>query len=148
MTECQHTKAGDATRQGLSGGQRRRLSLALALTKEPRVIVLDEPTSGLDSAAAAAIMRLLKEIAISKGASIICTIHQPSAAVYAGFDQCLVLSEGRTAFCGTAKDLPEHFGKVGLPLPADANPAEWVLDVVSKDISSKEDVQKLSLIHI
>ena len=140
MVECQHTKAGDATRQGLSGGQRRRLSLALALTKEPRVIVLDEPTSGLDSAAAAAIMRLLKEIAISKGASIICTIHQPSAAVYAGFDQCLVLSEGRAAFCGDAADLPAHFGRIGLPLPPNANPAEFVLDVVSKDISSKEKV--------
>ena len=98
MTSCQHTKAGSAMIQGLSGGQRRRLSLALALVKRPRVVVLDEPTSGLDSAAAAAIMRLLKEMACQMGASIICTIHQPSSAVFDGFDQCLILSMGRAAY--------------------------------------------------
>ena len=97
MTSAQHTKAGGLLFQGLSGGQRRRLSLSIALVKQPRVLLLDEPTSGLDSAAAAAIITLLKSIAAKCSAAIVCTIHQPSAAVFAGFNQVLVLSEGRVA---------------------------------------------------
>ena len=143
MTSCQHTKAGGMFFQGLSGGQRRRLSLALALVKEPRVIVLDEPTSGLDSAAAAAITKLIKSMAAACGASVVCTIHQPSAAVFQTFDQVLVLSQGRVAFQGPVPDLPGYFEGLGKPLPKEANPAEAVLDVVSKDISSAADVEQV-----
>ena len=60
MESCQNTKAGDRLRKGLSGDQRRRLSLAIALVKQPKVLILDEPSSGLDSAAAAAIVSFLK----------------------------------------------------------------------------------------
>ena len=152
MTSAQHTKAGGLLFQGLSGGQRRRLSLCIALVKQPRVLLLDEPTSGLDSAAAIAIIALLKSIAAKCSAAIVCTIHQPSAAVFAGFDQVLVLSEGRVAYCGTRDDMAPHFASIGKPLrtrdgdgalgavAVEANPAEAVLDLVSKDISSKEAV--------
>ena len=152
MTSAQHTKAGGLLFQGLSGGQRRRLSLSIALVKQPRVLLLDEPTSGLDSAAAAAIIALLKSIAAKCSAAIVCTIHQPSAAVFAGFDQVLVLSEGRVAYCGTRDDMAPHFASIGKSLrtrdgdgasgavAVEANPAEAVLDPVSKDISSKEAV--------
>lgn len=143
MTSCQHTKAGGLLFQGLSGGQRRRLSIALALVKEPRVVILDEPTSGLDSAAAAAITKLLKSIAMSTNSSCVYTIHQPSAAVFAGFDEVLVLSEGRVAFRGTTAEMPAYFEKLGKPLAREANPAEAVLDLVSKDIASRESVAKL-----
>ena len=82
-----------------------------------------------------------------------CTIHQPSAAVFAGFNQVLVLSEGRVAYCGTRDGMAPHFASIGKPLrtcdgrdgtpgavAVEANPAEAVLDLVSKDISSKEAV--------
>jgi ABC-type multidrug transport system ATPase subunit len=152
MTSAQHTKAGGLLFQGLSGGQRRRLSLCIALAKQPRVLLLDEPTSGLDSAAAAAIVALLKSIAAKCSAAIVCTIHQPSAAVFAGFHQVLVLSEGRVAYCGTRDEMAPHFASIGKPLrtrdgdgalgavAVEANPAEAVLDLVSKDISSKQAV--------
>jgi len=143
MTSCQHTKAGGLVFQGLSGGQRRRLSLALALVKSPRVIILDEPTSGLDSAAAAAITKLLKGIATNSAASVVCTIHQPSASVFAGFDQVLVLSEGRVAFRGKTGAMAEFFTSIGKPLSKEANAAEAALDLVSKDMTSKDEVIKI-----
>mmetsp|Transcript_56160 Transcript_56160/g.111487 ORF Transcript_56160/g.111487 Transcript_56160/m.111487 type:complete len:1121 (-) Transcript_56160:482-3844(-) len=140
MTSAQHTRAGGLLFQGLSGGQRRRLSLAIALVKDPRVLILDEPTSGLDSAAAAAVVTLLKSIAKTCGAAIACTIHQPSAAVFSGFNKVLVLAEGRVAYCGVRNGMSQHFQSIGKTLPVDANPAEAVLDLISKDITSKEDV--------
>jgi len=143
MESCQHTRAGDILRPGLSGGQRRRLSLALALVKEPKLIILDEPTSGLDSAAAAAITKLLGDMAARTSAAIVCTIHQPSAAVLAGFQKVFVLSEGRTAYFGPTAQLTPHMEKLGFKLPQSCNPAEFVLDLVSKDISPRETVDKM-----
>jgi len=140
MSSAQHTRAGGMLFQGLSGGQRRRLSLGIALVKDPRVLILDEPTSGLDSAAAAAVVALLKTIATSCSAAIVCTIHQPSAAVFAGFHKVLVLAEGRVAYCGERDAMASHFQSIGKMLPGDANPAEAVLDLVSKDITSSEEV--------
>ena len=140
LTSCADTKAGGFLFKGLSGGQRRRLSLAVALVKEPSLIVLDEPTSGLDSAAAAAILTLLARIARSRRAAVVCTIHQPSALVFAGFHKVLVLSGGRVAYCGPRKEMAAHFESVGATLSHDANPAEAVLDLVSKDTTSETQV--------
>lgn len=143
MVSAQHTRAGNALIKGLSGGQKRRLSLAIALVKQPKVLVLDEPTSGLDSAAAAAIMRFLKRLAVTRGLCVICTIHQPSVAVFERFDKVLMLSEGRTAYYGAADQMAAHFTALGHAQPEAANPAEFVLDLVSKDLSSAEAVKGL-----
>ena len=66
-------------------------SIGTALLKSPSVIFMDEPTSGLDAAAAASIMKFTKELAVAANVVSICTIHQPSAAVFAGFDQGVLL---------------------------------------------------------
>ena len=86
--------------QGLSGGQKRRLSLAIALVKKPSVILLDEPTSGLDAAAATSIMKFFKDLSVNLNIIIIATIHQPSTKVYNGFDSCMVLTGGESAYYG------------------------------------------------
>jgi len=143
MASAQDTKAGGFLFKGLSGGQRRRLALAVALVKDPSVIILDEPTSGLDSAAAAAVMKLLSTIATRSSAAVLCTIHQPSAEVFSGFHKVLVLSEGRTAFCGERTAIAPYFESIAMPLSKGANPAEAVLDLVSKDTSSAEAVAKV-----
>jgi len=133
MESCQHTRAGDMLRPGLSGGQRRRLSMAIALVKEPKLVILDEPTSGLDSAAAAAITKLLGAIAKRTNAAIVCTIHQPSAAVLGGFEKVFVLSEGRCAYSGPTAGLTTHLESLGQTLKSETNPAELVLELVSKE---------------
>eukprot|EP00962_Isochrysis_galbana_P038088 scaffold13456_cov115-Isochrysis_galbana.AAC.6 len=143
LTSAQHTRAGNALFKGLSGGQKRRLALAIVLVKEPKVLILDEPTSGLDSAAASAIMKFLRDLAQSKGLCIIATIHQPSAAVYSHFSKTLILAKGRTAYYGPAELMTEHFDSLGHHAQESTNPAEFVLDLVCPPADRENVVDKV-----
>ena len=82
LGSCQNTRVGGSTmsKGGLSGGQKRRLSLAMAMAKNPSILFLDEPTSGLDAAAAASIMHFLTVFAAKKNVAVLCTIHQREQA--------------------------------------------------------------------
>ena len=143
LTGHEETKAGDALRRGLSGGLKRRLSIAAALIKEPKLIFLDEPTSGLDAAAAAAIMSFITELAAQEDLAIVATIHQPSTKVYDGFDQVMLLSGGREAFCGASRDAIGYFEGIGHAMPRHTNPAEFLLDLVNADFTPKAEVDKI-----
>ena len=144
LTSCADTRVGGGLgggAGGLSGGQKRRLSLAMAMAKEPSVLFLDEPTSGLDAASAASIMDFLKVFAQKMDVAILCTIHQPSASVFAGFDDLLVLSEGRLAYYGKAAKLEDHLVEMGHD-PKGANAAEVMLNLVSRDFTEDAEVEK------
>eukprot|EP00442_Polarella_glacialis_P025588 CAMPEP_0115058150 /NCGR_PEP_ID=MMETSP0227-20121206/6177_1 /TAXON_ID=89957 /ORGANISM="Polarella glacialis, Strain CCMP 1383" /LENGTH=768 /DNA_ID=CAMNT_0002443079 /DNA_START=169 /DNA_END=2471 /DNA_ORIENTATION=- len=139
---CQHVKVGDgAIIRGVSGGQRRRLSLAVELLKRPSLLVLDEPTSGLDSKAAEAIVELLTGIATANNLAIMCTIHQPSSYVFQLFDRLLVLATGRVCFFGRAGDALAHFERIGYPSQPGVNPAEFLMRVTNADFGSDEQVK-------
>eukprot|EP00543_Licmophora_paradoxa_P010313 CAMPEP_0202476776 /NCGR_PEP_ID=MMETSP1360-20130828/93594_1 /ASSEMBLY_ACC=CAM_ASM_000848 /TAXON_ID=515479 /ORGANISM="Licmophora paradoxa, Strain CCMP2313" /LENGTH=637 /DNA_ID=CAMNT_0049103991 /DNA_START=32 /DNA_END=1945 /DNA_ORIENTATION=- len=125
----------------LSGGQKRRLSIALALLKSPTLLFLDEPTSGLDSAAASNIMQEILRVAREEKLIILCTIHQPSTKVYNGFDQVMILSKGREAFAGNVREAGQYFASIGHAVPPATNPAEHYLDLVNSDFSSTEEVE-------
>ena len=138
LDTCADTRAAR-----LSGGQQRRLSLAMALLKQPTLLFLDEPTSGLDAAAASNIMQEIIRVAREERLIILCTIHQPSTKVYNGFDQVMILSQGREAFAGNVADAETYFGSIGYPVPPSTNPAEHFLDLVNSDFSSSEEVSKI-----
>lgn len=146
LQSCALTIAGNNFIPGmpaLSGGQRRRLSLAVTLAKRPSLIFLDEVTSGLDSTGAAAVMKLLKDLSTKRTLAVICTVHQPSANVFAGFDQTLILADGRVAYSGSATRLAEYMAEIGRPVPRDANPAEFMLTTVNKDFVSRDGVDEV-----
>jgi ABC-type multidrug transport system ATPase subunit len=137
LESCAETKVGNEFLKGLSGGQRRRLSLAVAFLKDPLVVFLDEVTSGLDAASAAGIASFLQELARAQDVIIACTIHQPSAKIFSGFDRLLLLSSGRVAYSGKVKDAAGYFRSLGLAIPEQENPADFFLDSVNADFTER-----------
>ena len=86
-------KVGTALDKTISGGQRKRLNIALELIREPAVLFLDEPTSGLSSRDSENVIDLLKELSL-KGKLIFVVIHQPSSDIYKMFDKLIIMDTG------------------------------------------------------
>jgi ATP-binding cassette, subfamily G (WHITE), member 2, SNQ2 len=122
--------------EGLNAEQRKRLTIGVELAAKPELLMfLDEPTSGLDSAAAFNIVRFLRKLA-DAGQAILCTIHQPSAVLFAHFDELILLkSGGRVVYAGElgrdSERMITYFEGFGAAkCPPTANPAEWMLEVI------------------
>ncbi|KAL2918015.1 hypothetical protein HK105_202429 [Polyrhizophydium stewartii] len=138
LRHCANTIVGDESKKGLSGGEKRRLSIGVQMLTDPSVLVIDEPTSGLDAFTAHHIMVSLKQIAAT-GRTIICSIHQPRSDIYTMFDNIVLLTRGgRVAFSGPARRMTQHFAALGHKLPTLTNPADFVLDVSSVDLRDEE----------
>ncbi len=93
LTETKDLKVGNPLDKKISGGQRKRLNIALELIREPSVLFVDEPTSGLSSRDSENVMDLLRELAL-KGKLIFVVIHQPSSEIYKMFDKIILLDVG------------------------------------------------------
>lgn len=135
------TIVGTPIKKGLSGGQKKRLSVASRLITNPRILFLDEPTSGLDSALSSEVMRYIKEVGKRNNLIIISSIHQPSTATYQLFDKLALLSLGRTCYFGPVRDAASYFTSIGHALPPETNPAEFFLDLINVDLDKNGEVQ-------
>ncbi|CAJ1977427.1 unnamed protein product [Sphenostylis stenocarpa] len=137
---CADTNVGDAKVRGISGGEKKRLSLACELLASPSVIFADEPTTGLDAFQAEKVMETLQQLA-QDGHTVICSIHQPRGSVYSKFDDIILLTEGSLVYAGPARDEPlTYFSKFGYQCPDHINPAEFLADLISIDYSSADSV--------
>jgi len=139
---CADTVIGyPGLKRGISGGERKRTSVALELLTSPMVLFLDEPTSGLDSATALSLVRHLKSLA-EDNRTVICTIHQPSTEMLQLFDDVFFLSAGQLLYSGPVLDLPSYFKNAGFPLPQFVNPADHIMGLITRDPDeAAEDVE-------
>ncbi|KAL3698082.1 hypothetical protein R1sor_012158 [Riccia sorocarpa] len=132
LQDCADTYVGNWHLRGLSGGEKRRVSIALEILTRPRLLFLDEPTSGLDSASAFFVITTLRNLA-RDGRTIIASIHQPSSEVFELFDMLCLLSNGKTVYFGEAHSANEFFSSVGFPCPALRNPSDHFLRAINAD---------------
>lgn len=109
LYEIKDLKVGSPLNKKISGGQRKRLNIALELIREPSILFVDEPTSGLSSRDSENIMDLLKELAL-KGKLVYVVIHQPSSDIYKMFDKLMILDTGGYAvYYGNPIDAISYF---------------------------------------
>ncbi|KAL3653352.1 ABC transporter G member 12 [Castilleja foliolosa] len=132
LQECADQVIGNWHLRGISGGEKKRLSIALEIITQPNLLFLDEPTSGLDSASAFFVVQALRSVA-RRGRTIISSIHQPSSEVFALFDDLLLLSSGETIYFGEAGFTLEFFADAGFACPDRRNPSDHFLRCVNSD---------------
>ncbi|WAR01369.1 AB14G-like protein, partial [Mya arenaria] len=127
LWETLYVLIGDMFIRGLSGGEKKRASIACELLTDPDILLLDEPTSGLDSSTALSLIGQLKGFASRYNKTVIVTIHQPSSQIYHIFDALLLLAHGQVAYFGQAHEKPLEFlqrlGHICDPL---YNPADFL----------------------
>ncbi|KAH7566094.1 hypothetical protein JRO89_XS08G0084500 [Xanthoceras sorbifolium] len=116
--------------RGISGGERRRVSIGVDVIHDPRVLILDEPTSGLDSTSALQTIDMLKVMAETRGRTIILSIHQPGFRIVKMFNSILLLSNGCVLHHGTVDQLGVHMRNLGLQLPMHVNVVEYAIDSI------------------
>ncbi|KAG1665475.1 hypothetical protein FOA52_007607 [Chlamydomonas sp. UWO 241] len=132
---------GGLVLRGLSGGERKRLSVASALMERPPVLFLDEPTTGLDGSSALSVCSCLRDAAAA-GHTIVASIHQPRTAVWGLFTQVVVLSRGRMIYSGSRAGLvPWLTTSLGYgPYDPQRHGAasDWVMDLVNTGFRKPE----------
>ncbi|AEE85109.1 putative membrane transporter [Arabidopsis thaliana] len=126
LTHLAHTRLG----QGLSGGERRRVSIGLSLLHDPEVLLLDEPTSGLDSKSAFDVVQILKSIATSRERIVILSIHQPSFKILSLIDRVLLLSKGTIVYHGRLDLLEAFLLSKGFTVPSQLNSLEYAMEIL------------------
>jgi ABC-type multidrug transport system ATPase subunit len=119
----------------VSGGERRRTSIAKELLSKPSLLLLDEPTTGVDAAAAYDILTLLSGVATQHSIPVLCTIHQPSTRSFYLFNGMLILCEGRCVYRGPPADCMTYLSTAGFPPPMTAgfcayNPVDYWMDLL------------------
>lgn len=112
LQKASNTKIGGSLVRGVSGGERKRTSIAVELITNPSLLFLDEPTTGLDSFTAQNVFGLIKELAAT-GRTVIMTIHQPSSDVFEMFDQLMLMACGRVIYMNSADKAVDYFSSIG-----------------------------------
>jgi len=139
LSKVADTRVGDQKVRGISGGEKKRLSLGCQLIGSPELIFCDEPTTGLDAFQAMKVMESLRVLA-EEGHTVVCTLHQPRASIWKLVDDVMVLSEGSVIYSGSCEAVTDYFQTAPLSFPCEAhcNVAEFVVDLAAIDFSNEE----------
>lgn len=142
LAKCRNTRIGNSIVRGISGGEKKRVNIAIEILSNPSVLFLDEPTSGLDAFTALNLVKLLRRMAKETGMTMVCTIHQPRIAIFNLFDHLLLLGQGETVYFGPTKSAVPYFTRAGFPIPEYSNPADFFLDIITPDNTSPSKAKK------
>ncbi|KAL7617736.1 hypothetical protein Lser_V15G03085 [Lactuca serriola] len=142
LTHVANARVGDDRVRGISGGERRRVSIGVAVVHDPEVVILDEPTSGLDSNCAFQIIDMVKTMAETRGKTVILSIHQPGFRIIKLFNSILLLANGTVLHQGTVDELNLSLRLIGLEPPLHVNIVEFAIDSI--DSIQQQKNQKLS----
>ncbi|OIW11522.1 hypothetical protein TanjilG_26888 [Lupinus angustifolius] len=149
LTKCKDIIVGSPNLRGVSGGERKRVSIGQEMLINPNLLFLDEPTSGLDSTTAQRIVSTLWELA-SGGRTIVMTIHQPSSRLYYMFHKVLLLSEGYTLYFGKGSEAIDYFSNVGYAPAMAMNPSDFLLDLANgvyiNELNEEHAIDKQQLV--
>ncbi|KAI8927875.1 P-loop containing nucleoside triphosphate hydrolase protein [Entophlyctis helioformis] len=115
LNNCRSTRIGDTENRGISGGERKRVSIGIEMVTDPQILFLDEPTSGLDAFTAFNIIDTIKRLAVKQDKIVV------------------LLSAGRTLWLGPTRDALAHFESLGYSLPDKTNPSDFFLDITTLD---------------
>ncbi len=152
LRDCADNLVGSELVKGISGGEKRRVTIATQILTDPRILLLDEPTSGLDAFTASSIIDVLKGLA-EEGRTLILTIHQSRSDLFKHFGNVLLLARGGSpAYAGKGSLMLPHFASLGYECPTATNPADFALDLITVDLqhstkeaTSREKVRSLIL---
>ncbi|PGH12369.1 hypothetical protein AJ79_04317 [Helicocarpus griseus UAMH5409] len=137
LKDCANNLIGSDLIKGISGGEKRRVTIAIQILTDPKVLLLDEPTSGLDAFTATSIIDVLNGLA-AEGRTLILTIHQSRSDIFHYFHNILLLARGgNPVYAGKGADMLPHFERLGYPCPKTTNPADFVLDLITVDLQEK-----------
>lgn len=142
LKDCADTLVGDSNHRGLSGGEKRRLSIGTQMIANPSIMFLDEPTTGLDAYSAFLVIKTLKKLAKNGGRTFIMSIHQPRSDILFLLDYLCILSKGRVVFCDEMTNTVPYFEKLGFKVPEMTNPADYFIDISSVDSRSDKSEEK------
>lgn len=141
LVDCADTLIGSEWVKGISGGEKRRVSIAIQLLLKPKILFLDEPTSGLDSSTTVNILSLLDELSRVNKTTIILTIHQPCEEVFYRFGTLLLLARGgQVVYQGKASSVGTYLENAGYTSPQNVNIADFILDVISQGLQEEIEV--------
>ncbi|KAL6840514.1 hypothetical protein ACP4OV_030324 [Aristida adscensionis] len=143
LTTSRNTYIGDEGTRGVSGGERRRVSIGVDIIHGPALLFLDEPTSGLDSTSAHSVIEKVHDIACA-GSTVVLTIHQPSSRILLLLDHLVILARGQLMYSGGPKDVTPHLGRMGRRVPKGENSIECLLDVIQEYDQSEFGVKPLA----
>lgn len=144
LVTVQHSRVGNEHVRGISGGERRRVSIAVELVKNPAVLLLDEPTSGLDANSALTIMQILADLARNSKTIVVCSLHQPRSDICGLFDKLLVLQLQDCLFYGKSSSVSSFLESRGLTCPENYNMADYLIDLASADLGRQATPTKIT----
>eukprot|EP00347_Sterkiella_histriomuscorum_P003173 403365311 len=126
LTAVADSQIGGMHAKVLSGGEKKRTAIGIALITDPIILLLDEPTSGLDSFKALQIVKLLNKQA-SYGRTVLATIHQPSTQSFYIFERLILMTDGNVIYEGKPQDSVKYFKQIGFHVPKFSNPSDYFM---------------------